>query len=102
MSLAYNGSITPSGTVTLQDGVVNPTTNFLNIVESNGPSMRMFNLNTLAQVGSAVVSASVACVAVINAASSVAGNSSNGTIDFIENSSGYRTTATGGTAILAT
>ena len=51
MSLTYNGTITPAS-VTLADAVVDTTNNQLYFVESTGPSMRKYNMSSLAQVGS--------------------------------------------------
>lgn len=102
MSLTYVGTITPTGSVTLTDAVANETLQQLYVVESTGPSFRQFNLHTLAQVASSVVSATATCVAILNSASAVVGNTSNGTIDFIELATSYRTTQSGGAAIYGT
>ena len=95
MSISYNGSITLA-TSTMTDGVIDPTNNQLYVVEITGPSMRKFNLQTLAQVGSNITClANPGVISLINAASSVIGSTSSTTIDFVENATGYRTNQAG-------
>lgn len=99
MTMVYNGSITLTSS-TLSDGTVDPANNLLYVVETTGPSMRKYNLITLAQVGSSITCLSApAAICVINSASSVIASTSVTTVDFIENATGYRTNVTGGLAL---
>lgn len=87
----------------MTDAVVDASNNELYIVETTGPSMRKFNLQTLSQVGSSITTlANPGCIALINSASSVIVSTSVSTVDFIENATGYRTNLTGGNAVLNT
>jgi hypothetical protein len=97
--ISYTGVIQLTST-TLQAGIADPSNGQVYIVESTGPTFRKYSLTTLAQVGSSVTClSSPGAVCLINSASSVISSTGVSTVDFIENSSGYRTNVSGGNTL---
>lgn len=99
MSLAYvNGATLSSASI--QNGCTDELNNQVLIVESTGPSLRKYDLNTVAQVGSNITClSSPSAVCLINSASAVITTSSGSSVDFIELSTNYRVNVTGAVSV---
>lgn len=95
MSLTYiNGATLSSASI--QNGCTDEINNQVLIVESTGPSLRKYNLNTVSQVGSNLTClSSPSAICLINSASAVITTSSGSSVDFIELSTNYRVNVTG-------
>jgi len=102
MSLSYiNGPTLSSASI--QNGCTDELNNQVLIVESTGPSLRKYDLNTVAQVGSNITClSSPSAVCLINSASAVITTSSGSSVDFIELSTNYRVNVTGAVAVANT
>lgn len=99
MSLSYiNGATLSSASI--QNGCTDELNNQVLIVESTGPSLRKYDLNTVAQVGSNITClSSPSAVCLINSASAVITTSSGSSVDFIELSTNYRVNVTGAVSV---
>ena len=100
MSITYTGSINTKPS-TLRDANYDPTTQALFVVESTTPTVRKYNLSTLAFIASATCLVNPSGITLVNSASSVIVSSSATTVDFIENATLYRTNTTGGATTFA-
>lgn len=102
MSLTYiNGATLSSASI--RNGCTDEINNQVLIVESTGPSLRKYNLNTVAQVGSNITCvSSPSAICLINSASAVITSSSSGSVDFIELSTNYRVNVTGAPTVSST
>jgi len=94
MSLTFVASSTLAN-CTPTDGCINEANNTYVIVESNLPSLRVFNTSLVQQVSSSI-SASPIGVCMLNTASAVMVSTSVTTVDFIEIATGYSQTVSGG------
>lgn len=97
MSIVYNGSITTTIT-TFRAGCFDPTLNYAYVVESTNSRWYAYNLalNTLVATGLVLTNPSGMCM--INAASAVVCyNNNTNTGTFVEVTTGYSQTVTGGT-----
>lgn len=96
MSITYTNTITPAS-VSIKDACIDSSNNQIYIVESTTPSLRKYDLSTMAQVGSNYTClASPGAVCLINSASAVVQSFSGSTIDFIEVATGFRSNVAGG------
>jgi hypothetical protein len=96
VSITYVSSITPT-TATLRDGCTDELNNQVIIVESNGNTIRGYNLNTGAQNFNFGVSSAPSCVSLIATGIAAVGYSGTSVIDFVQLSSGFRQSGAAGT-----
>lgn len=99
MPLNYINGATLSSS-TLSNGYTDETNNRALLVETSTPSFRIYDLNTVSQIGSNLtVLSSPSAVCMINTASAVVVSSSSSTIDYIEVATNYRTNRSGAVTV---
>jgi hypothetical protein len=93
MSIVFGGTITPSATV--EDMIFNPANNQLMIIDSAN-NLRFYNTATQTLLTTYGTQTNPQGLTIINNASAICGSSSLTTINFIELSSGFTSTVSGG------
>lgn len=101
MSITLTGSVSLTNS-TLRDGIADPSTNLIYIVEGTTPSFRRIDpVNLIVMNASAVCLTAPSGITMINTASAVIVSSSVTTVDYIEVATGYRTNVAGGLTTFA-